>query len=255
MYNYIPHPSNARQASMCVSLLIEEGFAGYGLYWAMLEVLRDAPNYRYSPEPRKWAYVLHASDIDQVERVLSRYGLFDFDDDGLVFSPWLIEQLGAYDEKKRRRAEAGRKGAASRWGTPAAEDSKAIALPLHEDSNANANITNATNITNERIPDQPTAGGQDWRAICLNQGRPIEPEIIDYLAKNHQEGCAPGYLAQVCVRYNMGENVLAKLQELTENGNTTNSLYRKFCALVARIQREKWEPQQPANFFLSKLSE
>ena len=135
---------------MVVSLLIEEGFAGYGLYWAILEVLRDAPSYKYSSDPKVWAYVLHGPNLQQVERVLRNYGLFDFDSDGLVYSPWLMEQLGAYDDTRQRRRAAGLKGAARRWGSKGSEDGNAMAMPLTEDGNAMAyNITNITNQQKE----------------------------------------------------------------------------------------------------------
>lgn len=253
MYNYIPHPSNARQASMCVALQIEEGFAGYGLYWAILEVLRDAPNYRYSPSPKVWAYVLHATDIDLVERVLSRYGLFDIDDDGLLFSPWLLEQLGSYDEQKRRRAEAGRKGAARRWGAASADDSNAMAMPSKIDSTPIAyNITQPNAMLVNATP-AGEAGALDWRSICSNQGEPVTPELLEALCQSQPEGHAPGFIAQVCIRYGMGSKVLEKLCEVTNNADVKNATYNKFCALVARLSREKWAPEKPANFFFSKL--
>lgn len=253
MYNYIPHPSNARQSSVCVSLLIEEGFAGYGLYWAVLEVLRDAPGYRYSPDPRVWAYVLHAQDIDQVERVLTRYRLFDLDDDGLLFSPWLLEQLGSYDEQKRRRSEAGRKGAARRWASHEQEDGKAIAMPSLEDGKAIAYNATQYDVMQDNISEPTTTGVEDWREICANQGPALSADIIEALCGSQPDGHAPGYIAQVCIRYGMGSRVLDFLCELTNNAEVTNTTYKKFCVLVRRIEAEKWKPERPANFFLSKL--
>lgn len=255
MYNYFPHPSNSRQSSMCVSLLIEEGFAGYGLYWSVLEVLRDATGYRYSPDPRVWAYVLHAQDIDQVERVLTRYGLFDIDDDGLIFSPWLNEQLGSYDETKRRRAEAGRKGAARRWASSSEGDGNAIAKPSEGDGNAIAYNVTKYNPMKENKTEPSEGFPEGWRDICNNQGVPVSQDLVATICETSIKGHAPGYIAQVCQRYGMGENVLNFLTEATNNAEVTNDTYKRFVSLVQRIQREKWVPEKPANFFLSKLSE
>lgn len=255
MYNYFPHPSNARLSSACVALLIGEGFAGYGLYWSILEVLRDAPNYRYSSDPKVWAYVLHAQDTDLVQRVLQQYGLFETDGEGLLFSPWLLEQLDNYDEQKRRRSEAGRKGAARRWGSGTGEDGKAIAMPSSEDGKAIAYNPTQYNVMSENITPSGGGDGRDWREICLSQGAAVSPELLDSLCKTQPEGHAPGYVAQVCIRYGMGEKVLEYLCELTNNAELTNSTYRKFCVLVRRIEGEKWKPERPANFFLSKLLE
>ena len=238
---------------MCVSLLVEEGFAGYGLYWAILEVLRDAPRYRYSNNPKLWAYVLHCNDVDLVERILHRYGLFDLDDDGLVFSPWLLEQLENYDELKRKRSEAGRRGASRRWNTPAANDSKAMPLPSQDDSTPIAYNITQPNETKDNTTVPSGTGAEGWRDICLNPGPRVEPELLEALTKSSPEGHAPGYIAQVCIRYGMGSRVLDFLCEATNNAEVTNSTYKHFVALVSRVNREKWTPEKPTNFFLSKL--
>lgn len=255
MYNYFPHPSNARLSSACVSLLIEEGFAGYGLYWSILEVLRDAPGYRYSSDPRVWVYVLHATDIEQVSRVISNYGLFDTDDDGQLFSPWLLEQLDNYDEQKRRRSEAGKKGAARRWASDDRQDGKAIAMPSLEDGKAIAYNATQYNAMKENITNPSGEAWGDWRDICDHPGELIDPDILGQLCKSQPEGHAPGYIAQVCIRYRMGENVYKFLCELTEGANLTNDTYKRFCAIVKRVEGQKWRPDKPANFFLSKLLE
>lgn len=238
---------------MLVSLLIEEGYEGYGLYWAILEVLRDAPQYRYNPDPKVWAYVLHARDVEQVQRVINAYGLFDTDENGLMFSPWLIEQLETYDDTRRRRQEAGKKGAASRWGVSGSRDGNAMAMPSLDDGNAMAyNNTNATNSMKEN--ESPSmAGGVDIRLLCQEQGAPVSPELLQTLCDTQQEGHAPGYIAQVCLQYKMGENVLNFLCERTDNANVTHPTYKQFVALVRRIQAEKYPLKYPANFFLTKL--
>lgn len=240
---------------MLVTLLIEEGFEGYGIYWAILEILRDAPHYRYNSDPRVWAYVLHAPDVAQVQRVLQNYGLFNQDDDGLVYSPWLTGQLTTYDDSKRRRQEAGKKGAASRWGGKVSDNGNAIAMPSMDDGNAIAyNNTQSNSIQGKNI--QPSmAGGEEWRSVCDNPGYKIDPALLDILTRTAPEGHAPGYIAQVCLQYGIGENVLNFLCERTNNAETSHPLYRKFVALVQRVQAEKYPLKYPANFFLSKLFE
>lgn len=238
---------------MLVSLLMEEGFEGYGMYWAILEVLRDAPEYRYTSDPNVWRYVLHAEDRDKVARVLQNYGLFDRDSDGLILSPWLTEQLTTYDDTKRKRQEAGKRGAASRWGSKVPSDGNAMAKPSLEDGNAMAYNTTIPNSTqgNEIQPNQ--IGEEGLKALCLNQGGKVEPELLEVLSSTAPEGHAPAYIAQVCLQYGMGKNILNFLCERTDNASITHPLYIKFCALVRRIQAEKYTLKYPANFFLSKL--
>ena len=240
---------------MLVTLLIEEGFEGYGLYWAILEILRDAPDYRYNSDPKVWAYVLHAPDVCQVQRVLQNYGLFNQDDNGLVYSPWLTDQLTTYDDSKRRRQEAGKKGAASRWGGKVMENGNAIAMPSMDDGNAIAYNNTQSNRIQDKSTSPTMAGGEEWRSVCDNQGNKVDPTLLDILTRTAPEGHAPGYIAQVCLQYGIGENVLNFLSERTNNAEVGHPLYKKFCALVQRVQAEKYPLKYPANFFLSKLFE
>ena len=47
-YNsYFPHDSNAKDDPKCVLLIEQLGMEGYGIYWMLVETLRDQPNYRY----------------------------------------------------------------------------------------------------------------------------------------------------------------------------------------------------------------
>lgn len=238
---------------MLVSLLIEEGYEGYGLYYAVLEVLRDAPGYKYNKDPKVWAYVLHCQDMEKLTRILQNYGLFDLDENGLLFSPWLSDQLDTYDDTKRRRQEAGKKGAASRWGGKASDDGNAMAKPSSDDGNAMAyNDTKSNNIEQESTkPNQGEGEGVDF--ILANQGKKVTPELMDILFKTSPEGHAPAYIAQVCIQYDIGEAVLNYLCEHTNNADLTHPTYKQFCALVRRIQAEKYVPKYPANFFLKKL--
>ena len=253
MYNYFSHPSNLRQSSMIVPLLMQEGFAGYGLYMAMLEVLRDANDYKFSGDPKVWAFVLHAQDVDQVRRVLDNYGLFDRDDNGLVFSPWLTGSLVSYEDKKTRLQEAGRKGAAKRWAAARKEDGQAIANPSLEDGQAIAyNITKYNPI--EQNESQSNQGdGQDWRGVLSIQSKKVDADYLEVLSSTQQEGHAPAYVAQVCMHFGMTEAVCDFICERTNNAEVTHPIYRKFCAIVTRLNGEKWKPNLPANFFLAKL--
>lgn len=253
MYNYIPHPSNARQFSGIIALRIEEGAAGYGVYWMVLELLRDAPDFKYSSKASAIAFAINEKEVDMVERVLKNYGLFDTDDDGLLFSPWLLEQLGNYSEKKAKLQEAGRRGAARRWRNK--ENGEAIATPSDGDGEAIAIPYNDTqyNITKQDATTPSECIEEDWRGICQSPGLKVDIDLVDAMCKTDVKGHNTGYIAQVCQQYGIGQNVLDYLLRITDTANIENERYKAFCTLVKRIQREKYHPQYPANFFCSKI--
>ena len=254
MYNYIPHPSNCSKSSMITTLLIEEGHAAYGVYWMILELLRDCPEYRISNNPKSIAWSIHCTDLDLVARVLKNYGLFDVDADGLLFSPWLLDQMASYDDKKRRLQEAGRRGAAKRFAKGG--DREAIATLPGEDREAIAIQYNVTqrNVTSHDVTQPSGLDGLDVLSVIKNPGPDVSAELLETLCSTAPDGHAPGYLAQVCIRYKMGERVLEAIQELTNNADLTNPRYKALCAKIRDMEAKKWRPNMPANFFLRFLT-
>lgn len=231
-------------ASQVLALRIEEGAAGYGVYWMLLELLRDAPSYKFSSNPKALAFAINEHDVQLVERVVRNYGLFDFDNDELMFSPWLLEAMGEYDERKAKLREAGRRGAAHRWSSSSREDGQAIATPSVEDGQAIAYNATKRDITL-----------RDITLRNLSDSPKVSQELVEALSMTQQEGHAPGYVAQVCLQYGMSEDTLNFLCEHSNNADLTHPAYKAFCALVKRIQTEKWTPKHPDGFFLKKVFE
>lgn len=220
----------------------------------ILELLRDAPDYKLTADPRALAFAINETDVDQVQRIINNLALFDQDSDGNLFSPWLNEQLSAYDDKKRKLQEAGRRGAARRYQAKSIDNGVAIATPSGDDGVAIAiqhNIIQHDVTENTTPPEYPD---EDWRVICQSPGLPVDDDLVVAIAQTQPEGHAPGYVAQICRQWKMGQNVLEYLLRVTDNAAITNPRYKAFCGLVAKITREKYSPKYPANFFCSKLS-
>lgn len=255
MYNYITLPSNMRDFTHVVNLRIEEGTSGYGLYILILQLLRDMPDYKVSDNPRRLSFVFNEPDIELIDRVCHNYGLFDFDDNGLMYSPWLTESLEEYSTKKAKLQAAGKKGAARRWAAVHGEDGQAIATPSMDDGQA---IAYNNTIPNIMVPNEMPSNhgeGRDWREILNLPSPKVSAEYMDLMIKTQPEGHCPGYVAQVCMNYGLSEAVCDFICERSDNASLTHPLYIKFCTLVKRINSEKWQPKHPANFFLSKLFE
>lgn len=238
---------------MVTSLLIEEGHPGYGVYWMVLELLRDCPDYRIGNNVKSIAWSIHCNDVELVGRVLQNYSLFDIDDNGLLFSPWLCQQMEAYDERKKKLQEAGRRGAAKRFAAAEKEDGQVIASPSVEDGQVIAYNVTKRNITQHDITQPTQAVAEDWREICRNQGTSIDPIELEEVAKSQVPGHARGYIMQVCLQYGMGKNVFSALCGITNDADVSHPTYKKFVTIVKRIQAEKYRPEYPANFFFSKI--
>lgn len=233
-----------RDFSAVVSLRIEEGSKGFGVYVLILQVLRDMPGYKVGDNPQRLAFTFNEPDVELVARVMHNFGLFDFDGDGLLFSPWLNEAMLQYDDRKAKLREAGRRGAANRWKQASMEDGQAMATPSMEDGQAIAYNTTQHNITQHDITLPDPAGS-----------RKVGVDYLELLCSTQAEGHAPGYVAQVCMQYGMTEATCDFICEHSNNAETSHPTFVKFKTIVGRIQREKWTPKHPDGFFLKKLFE
>ena len=86
------HNSNARDNIKCVLLIDQLGLEGYGIYWMLLEILREQPDFSYplafvSAIARKYN-----TTKDKVMAVISDYGLFEIRE-GKFFSKGLIKRM------------------------------------------------------------------------------------------------------------------------------------------------------------------
>ena len=242
MYNYIPHPSNCRISSSLLHMRMREGVAGYGIYWMLLEILRDSPNYRTFYFPESFAFSINCPDVQLIERVCKDYGLFEFDENDYISSPWLCQAMSEYDERKKKLQEAGRRGAAQRWGGANSQDSKPI---------ASLNDIDSKPLAYDAIPYNVTQ--YDFTLPDTSKGKKVGTEFLEAICNTQPEGHASGYVAQVCLQYGMTEETHNFICEHSDNAKVDDPTFKRFCALVKRIQAEKWVPKHPDNFFIKKI--
>lgn len=135
MNSYFSHDSNARNDEKIALLRMKHGSAGYGVYFMILERLREAKDYMSVKDYNLIAFDLR-EDSQLIKSVVEEFGLFAFVNDKnrgeCFYSRSFNDRMELKDEKSQRRAEAGKKGAAKRWG------SKDKAEPSNNDSNAMA---------------------------------------------------------------------------------------------------------------------
>lgn len=111
---YFSHDSNARNDVKVIKLRRQLGLEGYGLYWCLIEMLRDTPDYKLPIDAvDDIAFSLNISK-EKVETVINNYDLFTIDD-MQFFSERLIRNMEKYSESKKRLSEAGKAGMAKRY--------------------------------------------------------------------------------------------------------------------------------------------
>ena len=111
---YFSHDSNARNDVKIIKLRRQLGMEGYGIYWALIEMLRDAPGNKLPIESiDDIGFSINCSK-EKVEAVIRNYDLFMIDNE-MFFSDRLIRSMNQYKELKTSRSKAGKIGMEKRW--------------------------------------------------------------------------------------------------------------------------------------------
>jgi hypothetical protein len=121
---YFSHDSNARNDSKCLKLRRVLGLEGYGLFWVLVEMLREAKDYRLPLNSiTDIAFEARVSE-EKITALIGNFDLFEVEDD-CFFSLRLTRSMDKMQQKSLKYANNAQK----RW-------KNAIALPLHSDCNA-----------------------------------------------------------------------------------------------------------------------
>ena len=110
---YFSHDSNAKDDPKCVLLIEQLGLEGYGIYWILIEMLRDQPGYKYPLNLIPAIARRYNTTNEKMKTVISNYGLFEIDDHDF-FSLSLMERMGHLDRKRELASIAGKKSAQAR---------------------------------------------------------------------------------------------------------------------------------------------
>ena len=73
---YFPHDSNAKDDPKCVLLIEQLGMEGYGIYWMLIETLRDQPDYTYPVANIPALARRYNTSAEKVRTVVFNYELF-----------------------------------------------------------------------------------------------------------------------------------------------------------------------------------
>ena len=113
--NYFSHDSNARNDEKLVRLRMKQGAAGYGVYFMILERLREEADYMSAKDYNMIAFDLRV-DSAIVKSVVEDFGLFTFTDDGKCFySESFTRRMDIKETLRRQRSEGGKIGMKNRW--------------------------------------------------------------------------------------------------------------------------------------------
>tara|TARA_Y100001973_G_scaffold105337_1_gene178155 strand:+ start:886 stop:1581 length:696 start_codon:yes stop_codon:yes gene_type:complete len=127
---YFSHDANARSDSKIMQLRSVYGLKGYGAYWVVIELLKEAGG--FLDIKSKYAAQGLALEMDQSKSFIinflndcvEEFGLFELDESGRLFSPSLLGRIEQYEAIVQKRKDA----ASKRWAGSEQKQCKSNAI-------------------------------------------------------------------------------------------------------------------------------
>jgi uncharacterized protein YdaU (DUF1376 family) len=176
---YFPHFSNARHDKKLQRVRKELGVEGYGIYFMLLETLRDQEGFSYTADDIDLLADDFGTSEQKVRTVLCNYGLFTFTDDGQLFtSERFTEYMRPYLEKKERARMAANK----RWNN---SDANAYANALPEQCASNASKVKKSKVKKSKVNESKVneSKGNDTKSEV--NGYPVTEATHEKLVEHH----------------------------------------------------------------------
>lgn len=166
---YFPHDCNAKDDPKCVLLIDQLGLEGYGIFWILIETLREQPDYKYPLNLLPALARRYNTSAEKMSTVVRSYELFSVEDDKIFFSESLIKRMLPLEVKK----EKARIAAGVRWGN---YERNANALLSHSECN-----TDAMPIREEKIKEENSKKESSIKADRFSP--PSVEEIKNYCSE------------------------------------------------------------------------
>lgn len=117
---YFPHDSNAHSDEKILKLRLKFGWEGYGIYWAIIETLREQKNYKYQLNSIEALALSLGLPVDKLQVIINYCCEIKLFTNKKVsfYSPSLLRRMKRIDEIRQRLRESGRKGGLSTAKAP-----------------------------------------------------------------------------------------------------------------------------------------
>ncbi|WP_099465592.1 Lin1244/Lin1753 domain-containing protein [Parabacteroides provencensis] len=161
---YFPHDSNARNDEKIISVRIKHQAEGYGVYFMLLERLRESADYTSIKDYNMIAFDLRV-DASLVKSIVENFGLFQFTDDGKRFySESFTRRMKLKDDK----SEKARESANRRWNKC--------------EGSANASNTNTNASKNDAIKESKVKKEKEI-SPSIPQGKTEENSFLNFIER------------------------------------------------------------------------
>ena len=167
---YFSHDSNAQHDPKIIKMRSKLGWESYGLFWALIEKLRNETSFKLEKDYETIAFGLR-SDYETVKSIVEDYGLFIVDDEFFC-----SKRLNKCMELKEEKSEKARQSSLKRWGK------NADGMRSHNDRNAikeKKRKDNKIKDNKKTIKERCIEFENDVREYVSNHPGKYAPKLVD----------------------------------------------------------------------------
>ena len=143
---YFSHDSNAKQDPKIIKLRFKHGWEGYGLFWALVELLRDQDEYKMQTDYDSIAFALQTHS-ETIKSIINDFDLFVIDSEGCFYSDSLLERMKFMENKSKKASDS----AKARWDK---EKKDANVMRTHSERNANVMQIKEKKINDNKVDEK-----------------------------------------------------------------------------------------------------
>ena len=183
---YFPHFSNTRHERRIMRMEKELGLEAYAIYFKLLEILREQPEFKYPLKDIDLLADEIGSSEQKVRVVICNYQLFNVDTEEQFFSADLNESLQPYLKMKEQRKIAGKASAERRI----AGNSTTVQQPFNDRSTT----VQQSKVKESKVKESKEKESKE-EALCMlgevsDKYITIQPKYLDSIKYrvNGQEG-------------------------------------------------------------------
>lgn len=250
---YFSHDSNARQDEKILALRMKLGWEGYGIYWAVVEKLREASDYILSMDYNVISFDLRI-ESKTIKSIVEDFGLFEFTEDGKGFySDRMMRNMEVKNEKSQKARESAQK----RWSKESKDyEGNANVMRTHNDGNAKKEKESkekeikkentSSPKTGEVKVEKPEAEFYLTKKKRKLTGKRLESFLIFWKNFNYSQGKAeaadswldiPELTISLCEKINLAAEIEAKRRPELELAGKTPKMAQGW------ISSRRWEDE------------
>ena len=145
---YFSHDANAVRDPKIIKLLSKYGWAGYGMFWALIEMLHEQSGkikFEDNLEVFSWSLKISSEEAFEFIKFLQTIELLVLDDEGYLYSKRLLQSIEKVSELKEKKQLAGKKSGEARR---AKAQQKVEQDEADDDQDLNYDLTEVEHIRN-----------------------------------------------------------------------------------------------------------